>query len=1062
MIYRETQYAYVHYARFQLPAMLAAFALLAATTLVATQASAAPAPKVDVCHIPPANPANFHTIRVSEKALSKHLAHGDVAGPCNDVCAVLCDDGNACTIDDTGDCENNGCPTTPEAVDCNDSNACTADSCEPTTGCVYTALTGTTCTVENPGTCEEGTGICDSAGACDPDDTAGCCLSTAECEAWDTDLCTNEECIETACVTTSTVVCETDACHISVCTPSDGTCTTPEPVVCEELECHDNGCDPITGCFSDPIDECCISDSECDDGNNCTTDTCFGIYGCVSTECASGDSCNVLVECDEFTCEPTTVPQECNDDGDLCTVESCVEGLGCVSDPVECPDDGNPCTVEGCSNGACISAPVECPDDGNLCTAESCEGGACVSTSVDCPFGAACDPATGECVSLCHPAPEGLAAWWTFDADGTDIQSGLNGTLLNGATAGATGVVGGALSLDGTDDYVEVPDSAALTTPGGITIDAWVKPTTLAAGNIVSKYNSSPTVGQFSFTIGAAFGDGRVRFCVYENPNFNCADTDAPVLNPGVWQHVAGTFDVATQEAKVYVDGVEVPSSPPAGSSFISAIDDTDIPVLIGTIITSGGAPVGHWPGLIDELEIFDRALSPAEVAGIYNAGAEGKCRDNLPDPPCFSIIPEFGAGGGTSAVDMCIYECDARGQCPTSPADICNLKDDPGFLEVVEACLSGASFNACVQVDAYNLENGCDNICPLPQGEADFVVCGDGGCFRHNSETGALAEVLTQQTGPGVCGDTESHVFFHPDGDLWMYNIRNPLSQGRSEICIYDGPESFEQTFDLPEPCDPSGCTFNQISQRPEFEIKDWIATNQGNVYASASGTCRGLSNTVCTGPQTYMWRIDPQSAFETPATGVDPECGARPSTMVADPFATTTERAYVVATVSAQQRLISMELGTATPGCTAVSILTDAASPTELRHEAAIARLRVDSSGAVYFLARLGGGSGWRDEGIWRVPAGGGEPEQVLAMCDVINPVPGGTCTTDWNFRNKPIIDFAIHPTTGHLYVVEKAPSPSQSRIQVYDVSGTSASSLGILREFDRTRKIIEFFPN
>ena len=254
------------------------------------------------------------------------------------------------------------------------------------------------------------------------------------------------------------------------------------------------------------------------------------------------------------------------------------------------------------------------------------------------------------------------------------------------------------------------------------------------------------------------------------------------------------------------------------------------------------------WPVLIDELDIFDRAISAAAIAGIYNAGAVGKCRDNLPDPPCFSVIPAFSTGGGTAAVDMCIYECDARAQCSTS----CALKDDPGFVEVVDACLSGASFNACVQVDTYDRENGCNNICPLPQGEADFVVCGDGGCFRHNSETGALAEVFMERPYLGICRNTERHVFFHPNGDFWMYNVRN----SQSEICIYDGPEWLEQTFDLPEPCDASGCTVDELNQRPSFAITDWVATAQGNVYAVANGTCRSLGATVCQGWDTYMWR--------------------------------------------------------------------------------------------------------------------------------------------------------------------------------------------------------------
>ena len=442
-------------------AALATGTFLIAYTQLISPTQAAPAPKVQVCHFPPGNPGNWHTIEISENAVAKHIEnHGDLLGACNAVCAFLCDDGNACTIDDTGECEDVGCPGIPEAVDCNDSNSCTADSCDPATGCENNALSGTTCVVSDPGTCEEGTGICDTLGVCDPDSTPGCCVTTADCEAWDTNHCSNEECLDHQCETTSINTCETDACHLSVCIPEDGSCTPEAPIVCDQLECHDNGCDPESGCYSNLIEGCCIHHSECNDGNNCTTDTCLGVAGCVNVPCASGDACNVLVSCDPFTCAPTTVPQHCDDgdactadscdqaaggcidtpvdcddgnectaescdavlgcasdlvvcpdDGDLCTAESCDPLFGCGSDPVVCADDGDLCTIESCDAVlGCGSDPVVCADDGDLCTIESCEAGVCGSTSMSCNEGELCDSATGTCEPECFTS---------FDAAGS-------------------------------------------------------------------------------------------------------------------------------------------------------------------------------------------------------------------------------------------------------------------------------------------------------------------------------------------------------------------------------------------------------------------------------------------------------------------------------------------------------------------------------------------------------------------------------------------------------------------------------------------------------------------
>jgi hypothetical protein len=64
-------------------------------------ASAAWAGKAQVCHIPPGNPDNFHTITVSQNAVQAHLGHGDLAGACFSNCDILCSEEHPCT---TGEC----------------------------------------------------------------------------------------------------------------------------------------------------------------------------------------------------------------------------------------------------------------------------------------------------------------------------------------------------------------------------------------------------------------------------------------------------------------------------------------------------------------------------------------------------------------------------------------------------------------------------------------------------------------------------------------------------------------------------------------------------------------------------------------------------------------------------------------------------------------------------------------------------------------------------------------------------------------------------------------------
>jgi hypothetical protein len=126
--------------------------------------------------------------------------------------------------------------------------------------------------------------------------------------------------------------------------------------------------------------------------------------------------------------------------------------------------------------------------------------------------------------------------------------------------------------------------------------------------------------------------DGPIAFVVYGPPgdSYRYVLTDSPALVTDVWQHVAATFDITTQLMVVYVDGVPVPSSLVAGSVVITSITDSVSPVRIGTAKNISGQPTEFWTGLIDEVEIFGRALAASEIQAIFNAGSAGKCKVTL------------------------------------------------------------------------------------------------------------------------------------------------------------------------------------------------------------------------------------------------------------------------------------------------------------------------------------------------------------------------------------------------------------------------------------------------
>ena len=153
-------------------------ALSLVTTLALASAWAQGSPKFAICHIPPGNPENWHTIVVGERAVPAHLAHGDLLESCLDACEQLCDDGNLCTQDVISDPEECLCVNTSPRppVICDDMNPCTADGCDADQGCTYLDADGETCEAPdgNLGMCLDG--MCEATPSSCEGDGIGICF----------------------------------------------------------------------------------------------------------------------------------------------------------------------------------------------------------------------------------------------------------------------------------------------------------------------------------------------------------------------------------------------------------------------------------------------------------------------------------------------------------------------------------------------------------------------------------------------------------------------------------------------------------------------------------------------------------------------------------------------------------------------------------------------------------------------------------------------------------------------------------------------------------------------
>jgi Concanavalin A-like lectin/glucanases superfamily len=204
----------------------------------------------------------------------------------------------------------------------------------------------------------------------------------------------------------------------------------------------------------------------------------------------------------------------------------------------------------------------------------------------------------------------GVVSWWPGDGNANDIIDGNNGALQNGATY-APGKVGEAFSLDGVDDYAEVPDAANLDIVDEITIDAWIYPNTVnsVTGNRIVDKNTG------------GLNDGYLLDIVRTKLRLIASGDDAQSIQSipvNTWTHVAGTYDGAN--IKLYINGVLDNTVVTTGP-----IPTNNLSLLIGETHPIPNSFDVKFDGMIDEVEIYNRALSASEIQTIFEAGNAGQ-----------------------------------------------------------------------------------------------------------------------------------------------------------------------------------------------------------------------------------------------------------------------------------------------------------------------------------------------------------------------------------------------------------------------------------------------------
>ena len=219
------------------------------------------------------------------------------------------------------------------------------------------------------------------------------------------------------------------------------------------------------------------------------------------------------------------------------------------------------------------------------------------------------------------PTPRtGLVGLWHFDEGagttaGDSSGNNNNGTLIDNPDW-VDGKIGKALEFNGSTNYVEINDSDSLDGFDEITIEAWVKPILGQRGAVVSRYlyDYNIPINERVYELTVEPG-GTIEFALSSDGSSATWLESNNTVQDNEWNHIAAVSDGNTM--RIYINGEQDPNTKAAPASLHSSSYNLQI----GTWEYSPNQRDTYFNGVIDEVKIYNRALSAEEIKADYEAG---------------------------------------------------------------------------------------------------------------------------------------------------------------------------------------------------------------------------------------------------------------------------------------------------------------------------------------------------------------------------------------------------------------------------------------------------------
>lgn len=195
---------------------------------------------------------------------------------------------------------------------------------------------------------------------------------------------------------------------------------------------------------------------------------------------------------------------------------------------------------------------------------------------------------------------------YTFNSSDIEVTGGV-AKIIRGLTNPNS------IDLDGTDEYIEVPDDASLTNSPKFSVAFWCKPDVDATMYAISKFG---VAGQREF--GVRMNSGTRTISIIYSATGTATDTTVgtTALSLNTWHHVVCAFDGDAGTMDIYLDGTADKNDTTA----LTGIANKDENLLIGAL-GPDTSPQNFWNGKLNQVAIYNDALSSGEVTDIYNSG---------------------------------------------------------------------------------------------------------------------------------------------------------------------------------------------------------------------------------------------------------------------------------------------------------------------------------------------------------------------------------------------------------------------------------------------------------